>query len=302
MISKKNNSVVIGIVGGIGNQLFQYYAGKYLAMKYDSDLILDFGNHGVAGTKHLGTLRDLDFGAPLIESQAKSSPLNQFAWRAHQKIAREFPLFGKLSTKYFGLYQSNVIGYDPALENLLAPISIRGYFQTWRYFDSLHETFKQAPAVKNPSDWYESNLKEISRLRPIGIHIRRGDYESQKETFGVLDIDYYDRALKILDATTPERKIYVFSDDVDKSQAILASLKRDFIYIDPPGHSNPIESMILMSKTSGLVMANSSFSWWAAKFGDPKQMVIAPSKWFRGLQDPSELIPSHWHVIESSWE
>ena len=302
MTLKKNHGVVVGIVGGIGNQLFQYYAGRYLAERNESELTLDFGNHGVAGTKHFGTLRDLDFGTPIDESVGDASVFSEVTWRVHQKVARDIPLIGKFSTRYLGIYQSKVVGYDPELNSLHAPIKIRGYFQTWKYVDSLNARFSETPILKNPTEWYRSTSDQIQFVQPIAIHIRRGDYEKHQDTFGVLRQDYYEKALNALDIGSSERKIFVFSDQVEKSKAILSKIDRDFTYIAPPLDSHPMESLLLMSKSSSLVMANSSFSWWAGKFGDPNRQIIAPSKWFRGLQDPSELIPNHWNRIESSWE
>jgi hypothetical protein len=302
MKPNENHGVVVGIVGGIGNQLFQYYAGRYIAERSKSELKLDFGNHGVAGTIHLGTLRDLDFGTPIDESVGDASVISEITWRVHQKIARDIPLIGKFSTRYLGIYQSNVVGYDPELNSLHAPIKIRGYFQTWKYVDSLDAKFSETPLLKNPTEWYRSTADQIQFAQPIAIHIRRGDYEKHRETFGVLRQDYYEKALNALDVGSSERKILVFSDDMEKSKTILSKIDREFTYIDPPPDSHPMESLLLMSKSSSLVMANSSFSWWAGKFGDPNRQIIAPSKWFRGLQDPSELIPNHWDRIESSWE
>jgi hypothetical protein len=300
--SKKDYGVIVGIVGGIGNQLFQYYAGRFLAEKNKSELTLDFRNHGVAGTKHLGTLRDLDFGTSIDELQVDASVMSEITWRVHQKISSDKPLIGKLSTKYLGLYQSNVVGFDPELNYLHAPIKIRGYFQTWKYIDSLEAKFLKTPMLKNPTDWYRYTLEQIEVAQPIAIHIRRGDYEKHSNTFGVLNRDYYEKALNALDIISLDRKIFVFSDDTEKAKAILSKINRDFTYINPPLDSHPMESLLLMSKSSSLIMANSSYSWWAGKFGDPIRQIFAPSKWFRGLQDPSELIPSNWNRIESSWE
>jgi hypothetical protein len=302
MKSSNDSGVVVGIVGGIGNQLFQYYAGRYLAERNRTELTLDFGNHGVAGTRHFGTLRDLDFGTPIVELVRDVSSISEITWRVHQKIARDLPLIGKLSTRYLGIYQSNVVGFDPALNSLHTPIKIRGYFQTWRYFESLDTKFSETPNLKNSTEWYRSTLEQIQLTQPIAIHIRRGDYEKHRKTFGVLNEDYYEKALDSLDISSSEKKIYVFSDDLEKAKAILSKLDRDFTYVAPPIDSHPMESLLLMSKSSSLVMANSSFSWWAGKFGDPNRQIIAPSNWFRGLQDPSELIPNNWNRVESSWE
>lgn len=302
MRRKRIDGVTVGIVGGIGNQLFQYYAGRYLAEKNNSKLILDFGNHGVAGTKHLGTLRDLEFGIPIDELNTDSTLIREYFWRIHQKISRDIPHIGRFSTKYLRKFQSKVIGYDPELTFLHSPINIRGYFQTWRYIDSLDASFSETPSLRISSEWFRTTSDLIELNQPFAIHIRRGDYEKSRGTFGVLSRDYYSKALKALEIHGSVGKVFVFSDDIEKSKAILSLLDYDFTYIVPPIDSNPVESLFLMSKCSGLVIANSSFSWWAGKFGDPSRQIIAPSKWFRGLQDPSDLIPDHWKRIESCWE
>jgi hypothetical protein len=61
------------------------------------------------------------------------------------------------------------------------------------------------------------------------------------------------------------------------------------------------ESLVLMSLSKVIIIANSSFSWWAAKTGTGKEMVIAPKPWFRNLENPSSLIPDLWIQIKSDW-
>ena len=61
------------------------------------------------------------------------------------------------------------------------------------------------------------------------------------------------------------------------------------------------ESLMLMSKGAAIVIANSSYSWWAAKLSSNGCIIIAPSKWYQGMKDPLDLIPEDWTKIESSW-
>lgn len=298
----KKNNVTVGLIGGIGNQLFQYYAGLYLARKNCTELILDFSKIGKAGTNHAGSIKDLDFAYDFFEHESKGSKLAEIRWRLHQKMSRDFSPIQKFSVGLLGIYQSNVIGYDSELEKLESPIVIRGYFQTWRYY--YHAKLLNIPPVglASPTTWYQSQLAKIESNQPVGIHIRRGDYRNLGETFGLLSAEYYSRALLKLNSVGAGNGVYVFSDDINQAKKLLSGLNYDFYFVVPPESSSPAESLLLMSKCSSLVIANSSFSWWGGMLGSERRTVIAPDKWFRGLDDPEELLPNSWLKERSSWE
>lgn len=298
----KNNHVTVGLIGGIGNQLFQYYAGLYLANKNRTELILDFSKLGKAGTSHAGSIKDLDLACVSQEYEPNGTKLAEIRWRLHQKLSRQFPSTRKLSIGLLGLYQSNVIGFDFELDKLESPIVIRGYFQTWRYFHEAKLINDSPIGLLSPSSWYQSQLADIERLEPVGIHIRRGDYKNLGETFGMLSTEYYSRALSKLGSVCTGNGIYVFSDDINQAKKLLSGLNYDFHFVQPPEGSSPAESLLLMSKCSSLVIANSSFSWWGGMLGSDSRTVIAPDKWFRGLDDPEDLLPISWLKERSSWE
>jgi hypothetical protein len=71
-------------------------------------------------------------------------------------------------------------------------------------------------------------------------------------------------------------------------------------WVEPPVGSSEAESLLLMAKSRGLVISNSTFSWWSAAIGDPER-VIAPTKWFKAADDPEGLILPTWQTVESSW-
>jgi hypothetical protein len=94
-----------------------------------------------------------------------------------------------------------------------------------------------------------------------------------------------------------------FSDDIIAAKELLRNLEISIpIQFAEPQDNNPEESLMLMSRSTVLIMANSSFSWWAAQLGNRSKFVVCPSKWFRNMLEPYDLIPPNWHREESNWE
>lgn len=302
-IRKKSSQVVtMGIVGGVGNQLFQYYAGAYMAMKLSSKLKLDFSHVGLAGTRHESAIHDLVLPIQYEIENRKINKFNEILWRIHQKICRESKLLGRLSTQFLGIYQSSAIGFDPYLDTVAKPLSLRGYFQTWRYLKLLRQSGFADPMLTNQSSWYVETEELLRATEPVALHIRRGDYRELSDSFGLLSIKYYGQAIASLNKELRDRPIWVFSDDVESAKKLLNSLELKFTYLVPPSETNPLESLMLMSKCIGVITANSSFSWWAGALAMNAKQVIAPSKWFKSLRDPDDLIPENWTRVASSWE
>lgn len=295
-----NNCVSVGVVGGIGNQLFQYYAGVYLAKKLQTSLSLDFSNSGVAGTLHESNLDQLKLPFSFTRHEKSQTFSREYLWRIHQKITRNSNYLSVLSSQIFRLYQSNEIGYDSKLDDLKLPIKVRGYFQTWKYFESVSELGFSEPTLDNPTNWYSAMSKKINQGNYIALHVRRGDYLKLTDTFGILDKNYYLNAIELLKSKETKSKIIVFSDNVSIAKRMFKGY--DFIFVNPPKFSNPAESMFLMKECKSIVIANSSFSWWAAKLGNPHKKVVAPATWFKNLENPKDLIPDNWTKLPSSWE
>jgi CheY-like chemotaxis protein len=98
-------------------------------------------------------------------------------------------------------------------------------------------------------------------------------------------------------------RVLVFSDDFALAKKLFGNIEVPFpVQFAESPDDNPEESLMLMSKSDALVISNSSFSWWAAQFGNKSKFVVRPSKWFRAMLDPEELFPPEWHSQESQWE
>jgi hypothetical protein len=144
-------------------------------------------------------------------------------------------------------------------------------------------------------------LQRIRAENPLVIHIRSGDYLQLSKTFGVLDQGFYLRAIKQLEMSK-NAPIWVFSDDPKHARELLSdSVFADAFFVIPPREASASESLLLMSVATKIVIANSTFSWWAAKIGQESKEVFVPCPWFRNYPIPNDLIPNNWHEIQSSW-
>ena len=203
-------------------------------------------------------------------------------------------------------YSSPELGYDPALDTLKPTVTLTGYFQTWRFYQSLKDS-GHAPELKMAkySDWYFEMLAALeSQGKVLGLHIRRGDYVGHP-TIGVLSNLYYERAILALKSRNLDwDAVWIFSDDPVAAKVELEnvfSADSRVHFVEPPAQSHSFESLSLMSKTSALVIANSTFSWWAAALGEQYKPIVCPDKWFLAMEDPFDLCPPSWIRVPSSW-
>jgi hypothetical protein len=306
--AKKKKTFKLILFGGLGNQLFQYFAGHYLANKSDANLKIDstFSQFGRSGHS------DWIGATTLPGNITMSAPRHSFRYldslvkrRIREFLARVIK--GKQrQLKILHQYHSSAPGYDPQLEQLKPSVTIVGYFQTWRYFEAL-KSLGLVPEIKmkRPSSWFlEMTDRLDSEGRVLGIHVRRGDYVGNAQ-IGSLSMSYYVAAAEELRSRgVTWDAVWIFSDDVFLTQnefKEFSNLKENLVFVEPPFGSHAFESMLLLSRCSSLIIANSTFSWWAATLGNQERYVVCPSKWFAEMEDPRDLYPQNWIQATSSW-
>jgi hypothetical protein len=298
----KKKLVTVEVLGGLGNQLFGYVAGRSLARSLGCSVRIDLKMVGLGGTNHGSTIKSFNLNAIYFSKKKSKSPLSNLASRVNAKLVRDYAVVRFIAVKVFKIYQSQVIGYDPILKELKPGITIRGYFQTWRFVSELIANESFTLEVTDPSPWLEMMKQRSAAENPIMVHVRRGDYANLIDDFGLLSCEYYQNALDALSDPTKTEQVWIFSDDINLAKKLLSSVTdKELIWIDPPMESSAAESMMLMATARKLVIANSTFSWWAAMLGNRNKMVIAPAKWFKGRSDPEDLIPTGWITVESHW-
>ena len=129
--------------------------------------------------------------------------------------------------------------------------------------------------------------------------MRRGDYvtlASANQFHGLCSVDYYVNAVNFLKAQLQtELVIYVFSDDVPWCKTNIPIQNCHFLET-----TSAAQDLYLMSQCQHHIIANSSFSWWAAWLNaNPSKHVVAPKYWFNGVESKTlGIIPKTWHCIE----
>jgi hypothetical protein len=136
------------------------------------------------------------------------------------------------------------------------------------------------------------------------VHVRRGDYVSDSKTnkhHGVLNPLYYQKAILTLKSKCLDKKIkyLLASDDMDWAKENVGNLlPQENIEFLSSSTLPDYEEMMLMKECDHFIIANSSFSWWAAWLGEKdSSIIIAPSKWTRRSEFPNSPVPSRWSVI-----
>ena len=305
---KKGKRIQLILIGGLGNQLFQYFAGQYLAHKSGGVLRVDpsLSQFGRSGHSDWINAVTLSMGSASRREQFSLTDLKSLVKRK----VRDF-LVRLISSKEMQLgvlhqYQSPVLGFDPLLEEIKPPVTITGYFQTWKYYRALADKGLVAEIqMKNPTNWFHEKLSELDcQGNVLGVHVRRGDYVGNSD-IGTLSVSYYEAAIRDLRARGANwDAIWIFSDDKELTQLEFKNFDgggKQLHFVDPPKESHSFESMLLMSKCQSIVIANSTFSWWAATLGDPSKTIACPSKWFAQMADPEDLYPESWIRVSSEW-
>lgn len=303
-----SRSVSIEVAGGLGNQLFSLVAGIYVSLQLRVPLkvfINDVLSSSTVAGQGLSSFRFFTNNSTLIKVITyRPSRMLRLRQRLNSHLRRVG--FGKAaSDSLSGYYSPLLVGDDPNISLVKAGTFIQGYFQSARYFLEIKDSADfQGFKLKNPTSWFLGMAQEAEKVKPIAVHIRRGDYLKPENDFiGALSKTYFLGAISKLkqDPLFKDRELWIFSNDITMVQTELADDLQGVVrWIEPPNTSSEAESMLLMSKSGGLVISNSTFSWWSAAIGQP-QKVIAPSQWFKSAEDPHGILMPTWETVRSYW-
>ncbi|WP_452596485.1 alpha-1,2-fucosyltransferase [Pontimicrobium sp. MEBiC01747] len=273
--------VVIKLIGGLGNQLFQYATAKALALQNNTTLYIDrsaFNNYDL----HAYGLHHFNI-KPKIYKEAPS------------KFVRK--ILNKLNINTY--YQEESFSYNEAvLELKTKNIFLSGYFQSELYFQNYRkELLKDLEVTALLKEQTKKQLQNIEQTNSVSIHIRRGDYLLHEKHNTSKEL-YYKSAMKLIEDKIENPVYYMFSDDMEWVKTNFKTNKKT-VYIDFNDAATNYEDLKLMSNCKHNIIANSSFSWWGAWLNINKdKIVIAPQQWFNSKeQDYSNVIPNSWIKI-----
>lgn len=288
--------IISQVIGGLGNQMFQYAAGRALALERRTALSLDLAaferyrlHQGYELERAFGLKVGAATGAALREVLGWQASLPLRAVLARRQLAplrkREFVV-----EPHFQYWSGiRAIGGDAYLS---------GYWQSEKYFSKVAKQIREDFAFRQAlNDANAAVAAAMAGVQAVSLHVRRGDYVSNSattSTHGLCSSAYYGAAIAHVAAHVAKPMFYVFSDDIEWVRAhIPIGFAHHFV-----AHNQGVESyndMRLMSLCKHHIIANSSFSWWGAWLNPASEkIVVAPQKWFAIAKDVGDLYPAGW--------
>ncbi len=285
-------------MGGLGNQMFQYAFARSFSIQNNCDVTVNidwfykalyakmrvmckstkekYVNH--AQYSHAGYQLDIfntqyryniisdiqsriACGAFNLDKQTKYNVLKEDVWTAKMSFIQEY--------------------LDQPTNTIF-----NGYFADYRYFHKYKDVLLKefSPKVRLSSQFERYN-KQIQAVDSIALHVRRGDYVTNKDCQKIFHVcnseNYYNKALDIIKQKVSNPHIFVFSNDM---KWVRENIDIPFhkTYVAYTTEKNAYEDIMLMSKCKHNIIANSSFSWWGAYLNrNQDQIVIMPEKGFK---------------------
>jgi hypothetical protein len=300
--------IIVRVKAGLGNQLFQYALGRHLAEKNRSSLILDtvWYHKKRSSAEHADDpLRD--FGLEQFHITGKVATLQDLSQYHYSLNGRWGKLLWRFKSVFslhskFKYVSEKHFEFDPQILGKVGNLYLIGIWQSERYFWEIRSILCSELTVKDPKivQYTSSFLEKVRQAGDtiVSVHVRRGDYISRNtdERHASLPVTYFTRAIQQFPSNT---HFVIFSDDIGWCKQQFNGRLITFA----EGHS-VIQDFDIMCHCDHHIIANSTFSWWAAWLNSRvNKIVIAPdpNHWFGPALrhiNTSDLIPSDWHVLQ----
>lgn len=273
--------IIVKLMGGMGNQMFQY--ALYCALLAQGKGVkLDRSKF-----THIDEKREcfLDYGCFELEYE-----------RCTKKEARKYVLgtgmaarvlmkiFGDRSTHY---YEKKEYEYDAEVMQLTEGY-LDGFWQSWKYFQDIETDIRKMYRFTSQLAGINKEFEQqIQNTNSVAVHVRRGDYVKLQNIYGnICTQAYYQKAISMITQMIGNPVFYFFSNDMEWTKAAFGN-NGNYIYIEGNSEDEGYIDMQLMSACKHQIIANSSFSWWAAYLNsNPEKKVICPGLWINTKETP----------------
>jgi hypothetical protein len=289
--------IVVKLMGGLGNQMFQYALGKSLSRRLHTSFKLDLGFLLDRTPRENFVFRNYDLDVFCLQAQI-ATPTETNAFIPKKPNGPVGKTLEKIKSKidpYKYFYEPH-FHYAAEVFNLPKNTYLDGYWQSPKYFDRIEAEIRKDFEFKHPLPEAANSLAQhISQENSVCINVRRQDFLNNS-FHGVCDMKYFNPAIKIMSSKVDSPHFFIFSDD---PQWCIENFKLD-APVTFVGHEfkGPKFSdyLRLMALCKHYIIPNSSFAWWATWLNpDKNKIVIAPQIWFADEKwDPKDLIPATW--------
>lgn len=285
--------IIVKILGGLGNQLFQYALSRSLSLKNNELVKLDTSVFPYYPP--LGTYRLHYFNT--VANLAKSNEISRFR-KYQRKVGKIWFLYNRLIANESIYIQERQFSFDPNILKIKGSLYLDGWWQSEKYFKSIESIIRKEITLKNePSLYFTQIARQIKNTNAVSLHIRRCDYVTNEKTnqhHGVCSLSYYQEAIKELTKKIYNPHFFVFSDNIIWAKQNLR-IAFPITFVSQKNPDIEYEELIMMSLCKHHIISNSSFSWWGAWLCKNKEKIVfAPKKWFSKPLDTKDLLPDSW--------
>jgi len=282
--------IFVKIYGGLGNQLYQYALGRALSVANSTLCKMDLREFE-SYKLHRYSLGHFNIQEYLMEE-------DEFRCLDHPQKRRWYRRRGCIP-----IFHEKDFFYDPKISQLRQTAYLDGYWQSFKYFEGIRAVLLQEITVKYATSGDNAVwLQRIQDCESVALHVRRGDYASEPQTkavHGLCSGEYYRQAYQKLLESLNRPVFFIFSDDPDWVRDEFHFIQNKHFIAGNPALFN-YEDFRLMAACRHQIIANSSFSWWAAWINkNPSKIVHAPRKWFAKEEEGAlpDRIPSDWVLL-----
>lgn len=296
------------VKGGLGNQLFQYAYGRSLSLQYKSQLLLDLGWYGSSFNPGITRFHLHDFPHLRIPNNIWRPFIN--IWDGclvgdeydPEDVAEYVCLFQQAPVSYAHIWEKSPFRDESGVKRE-PPAYLDGYWQCENYFAPYAKQIAadlEFPQIAGEAAYVARQMGGYAQT--VSVHIRHGDLLANPDlrtTFGVLDADYYARAIDVVCHNVKMPLLVLITDDVEWTKNNFDAHGLPWLLCASSQDDNPIHDLHLMSLCRHHILANSTFSWWGAWLGAEQNfadaMIIAPMRYFANSRHGG------WHPAPKRW-
>lgn len=284
---------IVNIIGGLGNQMFQYAFALALKQKHKNEQVLIDTEHFNGYHLHNGFE---------LEKVFYTSAIDVANWKQISRVSRYVPnhKLSRIVRHFLPLRKSefidNIYEFNPAALEQKGDIYYEGYWQAYKYFEECKNIIKKQFVFRDIDETNLAISEEMMNFNSVSIHIRRGDYVNAKDFKNICTLDYYKHAIQLLKQSGKQYVFYIFSNDLEWCYENLKYLLQghEIKFIEGNNGLNSYKDMYLMSSCKNMILANSSFSWWAAFLNrNANPIILIPTRWVNSTEC-MDIAPNEW--------
>jgi hypothetical protein len=278
LVHKGQTVITTYLMGGMGNQMFQYAIARAASLRLDTDVQLNVFSF-------------------------ESDPIRVYSLGLWKGVRS--PVCVHNTGK---VIREEGLSYNPALyAQITRHCSLYGYWQTEKYFseisDLLREEFKPKEPLTPLAQGIEQRIKAEGN-QSVFLTVRRTDY-TNSAFHGLLPLSYYLQAAEVIaNHGVTDPCFFVFSDE---PEWVTQNFKFPYRTVVAGNYDRTIKGHLgredselwLMRQCKHAILANSSYSWWGAWLNpDRDRVVVAPKQWVFNTSDkPRDIVPERWITI-----